>query len=192
MPSSFKYNSLPRALVIGDQNATSPVFQVIIRLPRHLNISQRMNHVVRSDVTQLVCHGFITQSTNQAISRPMACNYERFIFVTLVSGWEIHLHRLQIITLEKLIKKERLKRFNRFKDKNTCWDSIYRYTSVNWSWLCMLRGLIYNACQLQSSHVLMRQTVNKHQHFEACLQFLTSKCFILKFAFLMNLINWHQ
>ena len=36
----------------GDQNAnTSPVFEVIVRLPIHLDISQRMNHVVRSDAT---------------------------------------------------------------------------------------------------------------------------------------------
>ena len=33
------------------------------------------------------------------------------------------LHRLQIITFDKLIEKERLKRSNRFKDQNTRLDS---------------------------------------------------------------------
>ena len=40
-----------RAQVNGVQNVTSPVFSVIDRLRRHLDISQRMNHAVRSDVT---------------------------------------------------------------------------------------------------------------------------------------------
>ena len=35
------------------------------------------------------------------------------------------------IQIDKLIKKEWLKRFNRFKDQNTRWDSIYRYISVS-------------------------------------------------------------
>ena len=45
--------SLQRALVSGDQNIFSKVFLVIARLPTHLEnyISQRMNHVVRSDAT---------------------------------------------------------------------------------------------------------------------------------------------
>ena len=41
--------ALQHARVTGDQNVTSPVFYVIVRLPRHLDISQRMNHGVRSD-----------------------------------------------------------------------------------------------------------------------------------------------
>ena len=43
--------SLQHARVSGDQNVTSPVLYVIARLPIHLNISCRMNHVVRSDAT---------------------------------------------------------------------------------------------------------------------------------------------
>ena len=59
----------------------------------------------------------------------------------LFSKWEIRLHRLQIITLVKLIKKERLKRFNRFKDQNTRRDSLYRYISANDVWAdCQCNG----------------------------------------------------
>ena len=36
-----------------------------------------------------------------------------------------------MITLDKLIKKEWLKRFNRVKDQNTRRDSLYRYMSVS-------------------------------------------------------------
>ena len=43
---------------------------------------------------------------------------ERCVFGTLLSGGEIRLHRYKIITLDKLIKKEMLKRFNRFKEQN--------------------------------------------------------------------------
>ena len=42
------------------------------------------------------------------VARPTACNYERCVFVTVFPGLEIQLHRLQIITLDKLIKKGRL------------------------------------------------------------------------------------
>ena len=51
------------ALVIGDQIATSPVFWVIVRLPKHLEITERMNHGVRSDVTYLFCRSYIKKST---------------------------------------------------------------------------------------------------------------------------------
>ena len=55
------------------------------------------------------------------VARLTACNYERcVIFVTIFSGLKIRLRRLQTITLG-------LKRFNRFKDQNTRWDSIYRH-----------------------------------------------------------------
>ena len=41
--------ALQHALVSGDQNVTSSVFDVIVGLPIHLDIVQRMNHGVRSD-----------------------------------------------------------------------------------------------------------------------------------------------
>ena len=42
--------SLQPARVSGDQNVTSPLCYVIVRLARHLDtVSQRLNHVVRSD-----------------------------------------------------------------------------------------------------------------------------------------------
>ena len=61
-----------------------------------------------------------------------ACNYERFVFVTLFSGWEIRPHYFPdekygpIDYKDKLMKNERLKRFDRFKDHNKRWDSLYR------------------------------------------------------------------
>ena len=51
--------------------------------------------------------------------------------MTILSRWKIRLRRLQTITIDKFIKKERLKRFNRFKYQNTRWDSLYRYISVS-------------------------------------------------------------
>ena len=48
-----KIISLQHARVNGNKNVTSPVFRVIVRLPRHLDISQRMNHGMRSDANQL-------------------------------------------------------------------------------------------------------------------------------------------
>ena len=53
------------------------------------------------------------------------------VFVTMYSGWNIRLFRLQMITLDKLIKKELLERFYRFKDQNMRRDSLYRYISVS-------------------------------------------------------------
>ena len=41
--------ALQHARVSGDQNVTSSVFKVIVRLPRHLDISQRTNHGMRCD-----------------------------------------------------------------------------------------------------------------------------------------------
>ena len=41
--------ALQHARVNGDRNATSSVFWVIVRFPRHLDISQRTNHGVRSE-----------------------------------------------------------------------------------------------------------------------------------------------
>ena len=41
--------ALQHARVSGDQNVTLSVFYVIVRLPRHLNISQRTNNGTRSD-----------------------------------------------------------------------------------------------------------------------------------------------
>ena len=45
-----------------------------------------------------------------------------------------------MIQIDKLIKKEQLKRFNRFKDENTRRDSLYRYISVS-SWVDATVGL---------------------------------------------------
>ena len=58
--------------------------------------------------------------------------------MTKFSCWKIRLRRLQIITLDKLIKKERLERFNRFKDQNTRQDSLYQCISWYQS-VCGLR-----------------------------------------------------
>ena len=41
--------ALQHSRVSGDQKVTSPVCYVIVRLPSHLDISQRTNHGVRSD-----------------------------------------------------------------------------------------------------------------------------------------------
>ena len=42
---------LQHVRVSSDQKVTSPVFLIIVRLPRHLDISQRMNHGMRSDAS---------------------------------------------------------------------------------------------------------------------------------------------
>ena len=70
------------ARVSGYQNVTSSVFcQVIVRLPRHLDVSQRTNHGMRSDANELFCCRQIMR-----VVRLMACNYERCVFVTIFFG----------------------------------------------------------------------------------------------------------
>ena len=87
------------------------------------------------------------------VARPTACNYECCVF----SGWEIRLHRLQIRKLDKWIKKERLKRFHRFKDQNTHWDSICTGTyqsmhRASVSLMCVWSGAYW---LLQSNYVVL-------------------------------------
>ena len=48
---------------IGDVVNIYHFTRLLLDLPRHLDISQRMNHAVRY---RLFCRGFITKSTNQA------------------------------------------------------------------------------------------------------------------------------
>ena len=42
----------------------------------------------------------------------------------------------------------------------------------------VLSGLICNAYRVELADILIIKNVNKHQHFEACLHFLASKCFL--------------
>ena len=65
------------------------------------------------------------------VGRLTACNYERCVFMTIFSRRKIRLRTYKRNHLMKLIKKERLKRFDRFKDQNTRRDSLYRYMSVS-------------------------------------------------------------
>ena len=93
------------------------------------------------------------------VARPTVCNYERCVFVTLFFGWAIRLHRLQNITVEKIIKKERLKRFNRFKDRNMHWDSIYRYISIGAWGNCQFEILIISIyAYFKKLHLIEGQT----------------------------------
>ena len=70
------------------------------------------------------------------VARLMACNYERCVFVMIFSGLKIRL-RLQIITLDKWIKKQWLKRFNRFKDQNMRQYLPVHIKSVRGLWLIL-------------------------------------------------------
>ena len=86
------------------------------------------------------------------VAKLMACNYQRCVFVTIFSGCKIRLRRLQMITLDKLIKKERLGRFNRFKYQNTRRDSLYRHISRS-----MVEARFKTNCKLSalSSHLVI-------------------------------------
>ena len=42
----------------------------------------------------------------------------------------------------------------------------------------MLPGLVYNVCHIELASIVMLANVNKHQHFETCLHFVASKCFL--------------
>ena len=71
------------------------------------------------------------------VARPTGRNYERCVFVTFFPDEKYGSvdYELYIVTLDKLIKKERPKPFNRFKDQNTRRDSLYRHIDQS------LRGL---------------------------------------------------
>ena len=80
--------------------------------------------------------------------QPCTVNLQ-WVFVTLFAGWKIRLHRLQITTLDILIKKERLKRFNRFKEQHMRKEYAFQLNKTilprpAWCHLCCLyspRGL---------------------------------------------------
>ena len=57
------------------------------------------------------------------------------------------------------------------------WSVLFIFNSKHLlgCWLCMLPSLIYNGCRLELAGILMLENANEHQHFEACLHFLTSK-----------------
>ena len=62
-----------------------------------------MNHVVRSNATYFVIVVLPSRQIKRVV-RLTACNCERCVFVTIFSGLKIRLHRLQMITLDQLIK----------------------------------------------------------------------------------------
>ena len=99
-----------------------------------MDISQQTNHGMRSDANELFCRRCITKSTNKQVVRLTACNYERCVFVTIFPDEKYGSVDYKRYHLIKLMKKERLERFNRFKDQNTRRDFLYRYTAVN-SWV---------------------------------------------------------
>ena len=80
-----------------------------------------MNHVVHSEFRcDIIIFVVILLPSRQKLIELPGRRLVTCIFQTS----DMQIHRLQIITLDKLIKKERLKRFYRFKDQNTL-DSIY-------------------------------------------------------------------
>ena len=66
--------ALQHARVSGDQKVTSAGFYVIVRLPRHLDISQRMNDVVRSDTTSLFCFFLLPSRQIKRVVRLVSMN----------------------------------------------------------------------------------------------------------------------
>ena len=113
-------------------------------------------------------------------------NYQRLKFNRIIVG----IYLIGVVGLQPHRKTRTKKckyRTSRFAFEVVLWLDFVYFGNVLlkspirmllWSWICMPPGLIYNACQLESTGVLMLENVNKLQHFEACLHFRASKCFL--------------